>query len=58
MYMHYALMEKTRLPFIGSDFQGLWEGGSAGTLTRGPDRQEGARESPKRPIALATEVIF
>jgi hypothetical protein len=42
MYMHYALMEKTRLPFIDSDFQGLWEGGSAGTLARGPDRQEGA----------------
>jgi len=33
-------------------------GGSAGTSFRGPESQEGARESPKCPIALAIDVFF
>jgi len=33
-------------------------GDSAGTSVRGPEIQEGARESLKGPIALAVDVLF
>jgi hypothetical protein len=35
---------------------GPMRGGSSGTSVRVPESQEGARESLKSPIALATEV--
>ena len=37
---------------------GPMRGGSASTLVWGPERQEGAHESLKSPIALITEVGF
>ena len=33
-------------------------GGSAGTSVRGPETQEGPRESLKNPKALAIDVLF
>ena len=41
------------LALVENRTQGLWEGGSAGTLVRGPGSQEGACESLKGPIVLA-----
>ena len=38
--------------------QALWERGSAGTLVRGPESQEGDREPLKSTIALAIDVLF
>ena len=43
---------------LHTDIQALWEWGSAGTSVRGPEIQEGARESLKGPIASAIDVSF
>ena len=37
---------------------GSMRGGSAGTLVRGPERQEKAYKSPRSPMSFATEVYF
>jgi hypothetical protein len=46
------------LALVENRAQGLWEGGSTGTLVRGPGSQEGACESLKGPIALDIDVLF
>ena len=38
--------------FSATETQALWEGGSAGTLVRGPNNQEGACESLKGPLDI------
>ena len=53
-YIYTRITKPNVCVSAGDHGQGLWEGGSVGTSVRGPERQQGIRESLKSLIDLAT----